>query len=81
MKVQVLFWSYFRDRVGVAQAEVDVADDARVSDLVAEVHRRWPVLEPLAPIMRVAVGLDYAGMEAPLRPGVEVSLFPPVQGG
>jgi molybdopterin converting factor small subunit len=81
MTIRVMFWSYFRERVGAESAEVTLADGARVADLLSAVHGRWPVLEPLKGCTLVAVGLDYADPERVLRSGDEVSLFPPVQGG
>jgi molybdopterin converting factor small subunit len=81
MTIRVLFWSYFRERVGVESAEVTLAEGARVADLLSAVHGRWPVLEPLKGCTLVAVGVDYADPERVLRSGDEVSLFPPVQGG
>jgi len=81
MTIRVLFWSYFRERVGAESAEVSVPDGARVADLLSVVHGRWPVLEPLKGCTLVAVGLDYADPQQVLRSGDEVSLFPPVQGG
>jgi molybdopterin converting factor small subunit len=81
MTIRVLFWSYFRERVGAESAEVSISEGARVADLLSAVHERWPVLEPLKGCTLVAVGLDYADPQQVLRSGDEVSLFPPVQGG
>jgi molybdopterin converting factor small subunit len=81
MRIRALFWSYFRERTGVEAAEVEVPGGATVSDFLAEVHRRWPMLEPLKGCTLVAVGLDYADRDRVLQEGDEVSMFPPVQGG
>ena len=58
MTIRVLFWSYFRERVGAESAEVSLPAGARVADLLSMVHARWPVLEPLKGCTLVAVGLD-----------------------
>jgi molybdopterin converting factor small subunit len=42
---------------------------------------RFPKLEPMRRSTLLAVGVEYEGREYVLRPGDEVSLFPPVQGG
>ena len=81
MQVRVHFWSYFQDTTGVDAAEVEVADDAKVSDVLEAVWSRWPGLGRMRGSTLVAVDVDYAEPGRVLAPGEEVSLFPPVQGG
>lgn len=81
MTVRVLFWSYFQERTGTDSATLEFPEGTRVSVVLAEVHRRWPMLEPLKGCTLVAVGVDYADPDRVLKSGDELSLFPPVQGG
>ena len=81
MTLRVVFWSYFQERTGTTSETLEVPEGTRVSEVLAEIHRRWPMLEPLKGCTLVAVGVDYADPERVLEPGDEISLFPPVQGG
>lgn len=81
MKVTVLLWGPIRVAAGASRLGLDVPDDATLEqalDLFFAAH------EPLAThrsSARVAIGNGYAAMDRRLRPGDEISLIPPVQGG
>lgn len=81
MLIQVHFYSYFKELAGCAQTEEEVPEGATVADLLARVHARFPALERMAKSTLVAVGVEYQDRQYVLKPGDEVSLFPPVQGG
>ncbi len=81
MTVPVHLWSYFRDLAGTARLDVDVPDAASVEAVLRAVYALHPKLGALRNSTLIAVGVDYAIADQVLRPGDEVSLFPPVQGG
>lgn len=81
MRVRIHFWSYFQDITGVASSELELAEGARVSDVLEAAWMRWPPLRRMRSSTLVAVDVDYAEPGRVLAPGEEVSLFPPVQGG
>jgi molybdopterin converting factor small subunit len=81
MKVEIQFFSYFKDATGCARASEDLPEGANVHLLMERLHRRFPKLAPAARSTLVAVGLEYAASDQRLKDGDEVSLFPPVQGG
>jgi sulfur-carrier protein len=81
MRIQVRFWSYFRDLAGVSEAVVDVPDKGAVSDVLDAVGAAFPKIAAARGCALVAVGVEYATAQTPLKAGDVVSLFPPVQGG
>jgi len=81
VKVEVQFFSYFKDAAGCAQATEELPERATVRDLMKRVHERFPKLAPAARSTLVAVGVEYAAPDQFLKDGDQVSLFPPVQGG
>lgn len=81
MTVSVHLWSYFRDLAGTDRLEVGLPEGGTVGDLLDEVYARHPRLGALRNSTLVAVGVEYQGQSHVLKPGDEVSLFPPVQGG
>jgi molybdopterin synthase catalytic subunit len=79
--VHLLFFATLKERAGVGRAELDLAEDADVSALKAQVARRFPPLAPLLGHALVAVNQSYAFDADPVPAGAEVALFPPVSGG
>lgn len=81
MKVDVQFFSYFKEAAGCERATEDLPEGATVQTLMKRLHQRFPKLAPAARSTLVAVDLEYASSDQPLKAGDQVSLFPPVQGG
>ena len=81
MTIAVHFYSYFKELTGCAETTVELPDGSTIGELLSELMTRFPKLAPMQKSMLIAVGVDYAVREQVLKPGDEVSLFPPVQGG
>lgn len=81
MSVTVRFYSYFKDLAGCAELREEMPEASTLGDLVRALTQRFPRLEPMQKSMLLAVGVDYQDRRHVLKPGDEVSLFPPVQGG
>jgi len=81
MQVTVCFYSYFKDLTGCAQATEILSDGKTLGDLFDKLVVRFPKLEGLQMSVLMAVGVEYQSRSYVLKPGDEVSLFPPVQGG
>jgi molybdopterin converting factor small subunit len=81
MQITVHFYSYFKDLTGCAKTSAAVADGGTIGDLLAQLTAQFPKLAAMQKCMLIAVGVDYQTREYQLKPGDEVSLFPPVQGG
>jgi len=81
VKVEVQFFSYFKDAAGCASVVEEIPERTTIRDLMQRIHHRFPKLAPAARSTLVAVGLEYASPDQFLKDGDEVSLFPPVQGG
>jgi molybdopterin synthase sulfur carrier subunit len=83
--MQLLYFGWVRQRIGVAQEEIDPpADVVDVRALVAWLKTRGPAYEAgLANIaqVRVAVNQELATLDAKIGRGDEVALFPPMTGG
>jgi len=79
--VVVHLWSYFKDLAGASQLTVKVPTGSYLERVLDEVYRRHPKLRALRQSTLLAVGVEYQGASYGVRPGDEVSLFPPVQGG
>jgi molybdopterin synthase catalytic subunit len=78
MRVRVRLFAMLRERAGASELELELPDGARVRDALAA-----PAVAALAgglPLV-MAVNREYAAPDAPLSPGDELALIPPVSGG
>ncbi len=60
---------------------MEVPDGCTAAALLALLAARHPGLDTLLPSLQLAVNQRYAPRDAPLAPGDEVALIPPISGG
>jgi len=81
MQVTVSFYSYFKELTGCAQVTESLPEGSSLEDLLRGLLARFPKLAAMRRSMLMAVGVEYQHKGYVLKPGDEVSFFPPVQGG
>jgi molybdopterin synthase catalytic subunit len=81
VKVTVLYFAQARERAGRASETIELPEGSRAADARAVLKRAHPELDPLWPHLALAVNGSLADDEAPLPPGAELALLPPVSGG
>ena len=81
MNIEVQFFSRLRDLAGASRLDVDLPEGATIADLLARLYALYPAMQPWDGHLLLAVGLDYAARDQPLKAGDSVSVMPPVQGG
>ncbi len=79
--VRALFFASYRDLLGRAAMEVELAEGATVGDLVAGLRGRGHPFADLPERPAVAVNRAYAAPDVELDAGDEVAFIPPVAGG
>lgn len=83
--LRVLYFAWLRERIGFAEEEIapppGVGDVASLMDWLASRSPGHAAAFADPTVVRCAVNQDFAGPEAPVRPGDEVAFFPPVTGG
>jgi sulfur-carrier protein len=83
--VKILYFAWLRSRVGKTEEQVTPPESVRdVRGLIEWLKTRSPghaeALKDIS-VVRVAVNQDYVQLDAPVKPGDEVAMFPPVTGG
>ena len=81
MRVAFLLWGQIRVSAGASRVEMDLPEEATLDaalDAFFALHRG---LDPHRSSARAAIGSEYAAGDRRMRPGDEISLIPPVQGG
>ena len=81
MRVRLLAFATAASEIGAAESEIDLAEEATVTDLRRALEARHPGLVELWPRLAVAVDGELATGETTLADGAEVALLPPVSGG
>ena len=81
--MQVLYFAWVRERIGVPREEVDTSA-ATVADLVEELRARedrYALAFSDISALRVALDQELTGFDASLNGVREVAFFPPMTGG
>jgi molybdopterin converting factor subunit 1 len=81
MKVRVLYFAVFREKLGRENDVVALHDGALVRDALAALSARHDVIAKLRGKFRVAVNQDFVDDARELADGDELALIPPVAGG
>ncbi len=81
MKVHVQFFSRLRDLVGASELDLEIPEGATAANLLETVYSKTPGLRDWDKSILVAAGLDFVERSYALKPGDQISVMPPVQGG
>jgi MoaD family protein len=81
MKLTVQFFAQLRDAAAKQTLDLDLAEGATVSDLLKELYQKMPALRTHDKVILVGAGVEFVDRNYKLKPGEEISIMPPVQGG
>lgn len=81
MRVRVLYFAVFRERLRTDEEEVDLPAGASVAAAIDTLADRHPPIAQLRGKFRVAVNQDFVDNAHVLADGDELALIPPVAGG
>lgn len=80
MTVTVLLFARVADLLGAASVTLTLPDPARAGDVLPAL-RALPGGDGIPPSTRIAINHAFAADDAPVAPGDEVAVIPPVAGG
>jgi len=81
VKVHVQFFSRLRDLAGTSSTELEVSDGTTAADLLQLFYSKAPALRDWDKSILIAAGVEFVERDYALKPGDEISIMPPVQGG
>ena len=81
MRIQVLYFAVFRERLGRDTETLELPAGATAADAIAELEARHAVIAQLRGHYRLALNQDMTDASASLADGDELVLIPPVAGG
>jgi molybdopterin converting factor subunit 1 len=79
--VRVLLFGAAADTAGTREVEIPTEGGATLDELWPLLAERHPGLSPMRDTLAFAVNGEYARGDAPVSPGDEVAVLPPVSGG
>ncbi|MBD2702237.1 molybdopterin converting factor subunit 1 [Spirosoma sp. BT702] len=78
--VSVLLFGITRDLTGQSTVSVSLPANARVAELLNQLHQNYPALASIRSLL-VAVNGEYAEADQLVHQNDEIALIPPVSGG
>ena len=81
MRISVLYFAVFRERIGRDEDTLELPDGARVRDAVDALAAKYPAIAALRGKFRCAVNQDFIDEDHVLADRDELALIPPVAGG
>jgi molybdopterin converting factor subunit 1 len=79
--MNLLLFARARDLIGPDRIEIAAPDPATVGELRRRLVQQYPNLAGLLEKSAFAINDEFADDRAPIPPGAEVALLPPVSGG
>jgi len=81
MQLRVQFYSHLRDLAAISELQMELPDRAVVADLLEKLYEERPALRSADKTILVAAGVEFVDRQYRLKPGDDISIMPPVQGG
>ena len=81
MKIRAQFYAQLRDLIGIRELEVDLSEGATVSELLEAIYAKQPALRSHDKSILIGAGVEFVDRNHKLKPGEEIAIMPPVQGG
>jgi molybdopterin converting factor subunit 1 len=81
MRISVLYFAVFRERLGTDHEDLELPGGATVADAIVALAARHPAIAQLRGKFRVAVNQDFTDDTHALADRDELALIPPVAGG
>ena len=81
MKVRAQFYAQLRDLIGNSEMDVDLAEGTTVGNLLDQIYAQQPKLRAHDKSILIGAGVEFVDRNYKLKPGDEISIMPPLQGG
>ena len=81
VKVHVQFFSRLRDLAGASGMDLDLPEQTTAADLLEIIYAKAPALRDWDKSILVAAGVEFVERNYAVKPGDDISIMPPVQGG
>ena len=81
MNVRVQFYAQLRELIGIHELQLELPQGATVRELLEAIYSQKPGLRVQDKSILVGAGLEFVDRDYHIKPGEEIAIMPPVQGG
>ena len=81
MNARVKFYAQLRDLIGVHELQLELPQGATIRELLEKIYAQKPPLRAHDKSILIGAGLEFVNRSYKLKPGEEIAIMPPVQGG
>ncbi len=81
MRIQILYFAYFRERLAMSEEQIDLPADSTVQSVLHQLEEAHDCIFAMKGRFRVAVNQEFSDLATVLNDGDEIALIPPVAGG
>jgi molybdopterin converting factor small subunit len=81
MNVRVQFYAQLRELIGIHELQLEVPQGSTVRELLERIYAQKPGLRAHDKSILVGAGLEFVDRDYRVKPGEEIAIMPPVQGG
>lgn len=81
MNVRVQFYAQLRELIGIHELEVELPQGANVRELLERIYAQKPGLRAQDKSILIGAGVEFVDRNYQIKPGEEIAIMPPVQGG
>jgi len=81
MRIRAQLYAQLRETARTTHLDVELPDGATVAELLNEVYRQFPALRAQDKAILIGLGVEFVDRDYKLKPGEEIAIMPPVQGG
>ena len=81
MNVRVQFYAQLRELIGIHELEVELPQGANVRELLEKIYAQKPGLRAQDKSILIGAGVEFVDRNYQIKPGEEIAIMPPVQGG
>jgi molybdopterin converting factor subunit 1 len=81
MITKISFYAVLREITGVNQVELEIPDNCSVNELRGILLKEYPRLRQGLETAIIAIDHSHSDDNITIKPGMEVSIFPPIVGG
>ncbi len=81
MNIDVTLFATLKELAGKKQINLEIAEPATVSRLLAEISNQYPQIKHSSGNILVSINQEFASRDQIIVNGDEVAMFPPVSGG
>lgn len=81
MRIQILYFAYFRERLGLSEEPFEIEEGATAGQLVDELGKKHECIAAMKGRFRIARNQEFCNNDEVLSDSDEIALIPPVAGG